>query len=527
MSNAAAFSIEILVVIVCLLAILYIWSNRKQDPLIHEPMIVARVDTSLDQLVLYNPYPNISFEQFWHGITSIDITTKSPSTAALTIMDIHRARKEKAMAVTVIPDTYKVIIPLMGVKNRASVETLSQVRTLSKKRVVIISLDGEKDIPVARDVFNIICNACGVDVNDALIAESTGDSDIQTDVVMVFMYGTLPQIKSFMQARERMSTFNILDCDPMDIHVIKLGWEFSRFVTIDINIEFDKKSVRYPLKRFLCFDMFIVADAQISKTHRNDILRLLSNMLDSSALALNNYYTMFIQYTDMSLMFLRWKNSKIQNRDQLQILEQFTEFEVKTNVNGFYDANTQMFMVYDADSLPTTVPKTVIRMSGQDRDFENGDYVVQDTMGSKVMLKRTVETQPRENKTKDSRYVCYGDPYIMNEGLCESRFDESGALKKRRTYWDRPCETNEECPFYQANKTYPNYRGGCNAGFCELPIGVRRLSWRRHDTDTKPVCHACPTSNLRCCDDQRVKDYAFELDFHDRNMTADVKASQS
>ena len=519
MSNA---SLEILVVIVSLLGVVYIWKTQKQVT-IHEPMLVARVDASLDQMVLYNPYPDVTFKPFWHGITSIDVNSTSPSGAAMTVMDIHAARREKAMVVTVIPDICKMMIPFMAINTRASVETLSQVVTLSGQRVVIMALDGEKDIRVARDVFNIICNACGVDVADAQILEITG-GDVPEDVTVVFAYGLLSQVKAYMNARDRLSAYNILDCEPTDIHVIKLGWEFSKFITVDTSIELNKKNVRFPLKRFICFDMFVVADTQIPKVHRFDVLRLLNNM-PSSSVALNNYYTMFLTYTDVSLAFLRWKNSKIQNRSRLQILEQFTEVDVEANVNGFYDATTQIFLVYDASQLPTTLPKTVIRLSGQERDFENGVYVIQETTDSRVMLQRNAEPRPKENKTRDSRYVCYGDPYIMNEGLCESRFDESGALKKRRTYWDRPCEVNEECPFYQSNKTYPNYRGGCNSGFCELPIGVRRLSWRRYDVDTKPACHGCPTSNLRCCEQQKIKDYAFELDFHDRQLAADAKTS--
>ena len=40
--------------------------------------------------------------------------------------------------------------------------------------------------------------------------------------------------------------------------------------------------------------------------------------------------------------------------------------------------------------------------------------------------------------------------------------------------WDRPCETDTECPFYDPRQ----HRGACEAGFCEMPLGVDRKSFR-------------------------------------------------
>ena len=73
--------------------------------------------------------------------------------------------------------------------------------------------------------------------------------------------------------------------------------------------------------------------------------------------------------------------------------------------------------------------------------------------------------------------------------------------------WDRPCETDTECPFYDPRRS----RGGCSrSGFCEMPLGVDSRSFRlaadasqtmRHgcqpnDADY-PRCSAAPDSDVR------------------------------
>lgn len=75
--------------------------------------------------------------------------------------------------------------------------------------------------------------------------------------------------------------------------------------------------------------------------------------------------------------------------------------------------------------------------------------------------------------------------------------------------WDRPCERNSDCPFFQANTTYKNYRGGCIDGYCEMPIGVERVGYRHRRADQTPMCHggAC---------DPRSPDLAFPFDEFDR-----------
>ena len=127
----------------------------------------------------------------------------------------------------------------------------------------------------------------------------------------------------------------------------------------------------------------------------------------------------------------------------------------------------------------------------------------------------------------DPSYQCFGDKTIEQKALCNSPYDAYGQPKPFHTAWDKPCTKNEDCPFYKANKNYPNNRGGClPTGTCELPIGVRATSFRSYSIDDgyAPFCYGCKKSNSDvCCENQKSRsngeggglrspDYAFPDD---------------
>jgi len=132
-----------------------------------------------------------------------------------------------------------------------------------------------------------------------------------------------------------------------------------------------------------------------------------------------------------------------------------------------------------------------------------------------------------KNYDKDNNvgnYGCYGNDKVTNKFECDSFYKYDGNIKDYYSKWDKKCSQNEECPYYKANKNYPNDRGGCNDGFCELPVGVKRVGFKKYiDTDVnRPLCYNCSdTTNYDCCanieDKNGNTDYVFENDFSDRN----------
>ena len=146
--------------------------------------------------------------------------------------------------------------------------------------------------------------------------------------------------------------------------------------------------------------------------------------------------------------------------------------------------------------------KDVIILKYQSNKVENGVYVTR--QGKLQKIQKPLDL---EHATRD--YICFGDDKIKSQGLCNSSFDALGEPKKEPTYWDKPCMTNEECPYYQANKHYRNYRGGCNNGYCEMPLGVKRNAFKLVDPSSKPICHGGSCDPI-------APDYAFELDDFER-----------
>ena len=117
--------------------------------------------------------------------------------------------------------------------------------------------------------------------------------------------------------------------------------------------------------------------------------------------------------------------------------------------------------------------------------------------------------------------------------------------------WDKECSRDDECPFFQANKNYPNNFGGCKNGYCELPVGMNRIGFKHYDK-SKPMCYNCKLktetitadgysiindrecSGLecnKCCDIQHSKaiypnlqspDFVFENDQTERTKHKDI-----
>jgi hypothetical protein len=120
----------------------------------------------------------------------------------------------------------------------------------------------------------------------------------------------------------------------------------------------------------------------------------------------------------------------------------------------------------------------------------------------------------------DPSFRCFGDLTIESKALCDSPYDVIGMAKRKPTVWDQPCVKNEDCPFYQANKNYPNERGGCmTGGMCEFPVGIKRVAYRKYTTEGihAPFCYQCDRPlDPTCCAKQakwgRGPDYAFEND---------------
>jgi len=109
-------------------------------------------------------------------------------------------------------------------------------------------------------------------------------------------------------------------------------------------------------------------------------------------------------------------------------------------------------------------------------------------------------------------FICVEDPRMKSRPQCEAAGNT----------WDRPCRKDEECPYFQANKRYRNYRGGCVDGYCEMPVGVDVRGFRVPVPSPAPACHGCEEEpwDLSCCANQEPEpDFAFVGDFNRRQRS--------
>jgi len=69
----------------------------------------------------------------------------------------------------------------------------------------------------------------------------------------------------------------------------------------------------------------------------------------------------------------------------------------------------------------------------------------------------------------------------------------------KKDIWDKPCEKDTECPFFDSKIK----KGGCNNGYCDLPINLEKVGFRGYKGS--PLCKNCNIENCiglechKCC----------------------------
>jgi len=111
------------------------------------------------------------------------------------------------------------------------------------------------------------------------------------------------------------------------------------------------------------------------------------------------------------------------------------------------------------------------------------------------------------NKVIDRYYEmnekrCFGK-MAMTKNECEAVYDPAGNLFKVVGVWDKECRKDEDCPFYKANKNYPNNFGGCVRGQCQMPKGIMQISPTKYRNEKDALCFGCKDGGLKCCEEQK------------------------
>ena len=187
-------------------------------------------------------------------------------------------------------------------------------------------------------------------------------------------------------------------------------------------------------------------------------------------------------------------------------------------IDGFKGIDPERMRLFYPWGKLVNMPKETLRrpsaknLVGQGDVFEMqmGLYPLEDTGTREAFADVTHEAfadvarLEYDREAMDPAFKCYGNKSIESKAHCMSAYNEIGERKRKPNAWDRPCLTDEDCPFFTGE------HGGCEkgSGVCELPIGVKRIGFRLHDASgtNAPFCYA-PNGDCGI-----NGDYAFEKD---------------
>lgn len=279
---------------------------------------------------------------------------------------------------------------------------------------------------------------------------------------------------------------DVIDCDGVNINVMKALIPYIKVKNKDFAAYLKDYKDRYSIKTCFTFDNLLVGNEKFNEVKYTPIINDIHTKLNDTASI--NFYAMFSPSSKTLESFI----------NNVQI-------HPKQNIKGFYVSPLFLKAYINSFDVPIQV-NDKIYLKYQERSEENGAYYVKTIRENEVTLER-ISNINIINEYKGSSFVCIGDQTKTTKESCE---------KENDNIWDKPCEKNEECPFYQKNNNYKNYRGGCIDGVCEMPVGIERKGFRYYNTNTYPLCYNCPSDNKHCCSQQSKPDYIFSMDSFER-----------
>lgn len=279
---------------------------------------------------------------------------------------------------------------------------------------------------------------------------------------------------------------DIIDCEGININIIKSLVPYIKLKNKDFAKYLTNFKDKYSIKTCFTFDNLLVGSDTFDEIKYTPIINDIHSKLKDESLM--NFYSMFTN------------NSK-----SLESFINNVQIYPKENINGYYISPLYFKTSINSYGVPVSLNDNIY-LQYQERSEENGAYYVKEISDNIVTLER-ISNMNIIDDTKGSAFICIGDQSKTTKEKCEENDDN---------IWDKPCERNEECPFYQKNKNYKNYRGGCIDGVCEMPIGVKRKGFRYYDTNIPPLCYNCPSYNQHCCSQQSKPDYIFSMDSFER-----------
>ena len=146
-----------------------------------------------------------------------------------------------------------------------------------------------------------------------------------------------------------------------------------------------------------------------------------------------------------------------------------------------------------------------LSLSNENPGYVTDNYINTYRQITADFVKTDIETRKKNNnESLDNGFCFFKD--APDKDTCISYTPEGGV-----GIWDAPCKYNEECPFYKKNGNYPNSRGGCTNGYCEMPVNVALLGFKEYNEAdiSRAICYNCEARHgcsgiecSQCCEEQ-------------------------
>ena len=488
--------------VVCILA--FIWTSAADiERFVQDPLLVFQVHLKKDKLlVLDSQYTDVVMS-FIKKVYSIQVTKKT-DTSHVYVDDaftLYTSNNDTTHLVTVLPE--QLVLVIAKKKNQYTKEMLSSA-VLRKTSFFFANNK-------AKQLFQVLLTSNNTKLfwNDIVISRQNTIEQAFAQGDYIVILDTLKTITETMN----FSDIDFIDYSDMDVHKYKVYIPFALMKNVDMKVHLSAYNDKFPVHQLMHIDLVMATDKNIDK-YSDEVKQILDI---TNTQSLNSFYMSFFPFVSSAKEYNRSYNKYVSERDRMTILEQFMDIhdsviEVTSPIlSAFYKHDTGELLVESQSihGIPMVLGMKIKTMN-QHYPEHNGNFTVVQITNQGTTFKKdlTLKRYFEEGGQFDTRYKCFENETIKAEPKC----------KQLQYTWDRPCESNADCPFFQSNKTYNNYRGGCHDGYCEMPIGVLRKGFRQFDQNSKPWCHGCPINDPACCDKQTSPDYAFPLDIYSREI---------
>ena len=309
---------------------------------------------------------------------------------------------------------------------------------------------------VKETMLDFVCLSNNIDPMAALRAQDQPSADI------VAFFGS---INNPLPAAEQV---DFVSYDRFDINLLRFYIPYCKTKNIPLDTYFKGSyKDRFPIKTCLCIDMLLYGSKE---------LKAFPRLGGWDAVPLNSFLSLFFEFFEES------QQEMAATAKGDQVLEQFDlpTVEASRPVRGYRDGLVFYSEEEEVDGVPITPGMTVV-LKNQPNDFENDRYVAESARLWKGNKKRSDAAEICIDKPEASRQECPG-------------------------VWDAPCQADTDCPYFQKNRVYHNYFGGCVDGRCQMPLGVKTVGYR--GASGQPMCYGDPSC--------KNGDYAFPLDTFER-----------